>query len=175
MSLENIKQALPDYAKDLRINLDNVLNPENSAGLTEKQIFGSALSVAMACKNDLLIKNLLLVCENRLSEQDIFGIKTAVSLMGMNNVYYRSIHLAEEEDLSKRPAGLRMTMMLKHGISQIDFEIYSLAVSCLSGCGMCIKSHSAKLKQEGLSLSAIQSVIKISAVIQGCNQSLNLD
>ena len=175
MSLENIKQALPDYAKDLRINLDSVLNPENSVGLTEKQIFGSSLSVAMAGKNSFLVKNLLQASENILSDQDIAGIKTAVSLMGMNNVYYRSIHLAEDEELSKRPAGLRMTMMLKHGIDQNDFEIYSLAVSCLSGCGMCIKSHSAKLKKEGLSLSAIQSVIKISAVIQGCNQSLNLD
>ena len=56
MSLENIKQALPDYAKDLRINLDSVLNPENSGGLTEKQIFGSALSAGMACKNDFLVK-----------------------------------------------------------------------------------------------------------------------
>ena len=174
MSLENIKQALPDYAIDLKINLGNVLNPENSAGLTEKQIFGSSLSVAMACQNSFLAQNLLQESANILSEQDIFGIKTAVSLMGMNNVYYRSLHLAEEEELSKRPAGLRMAMMLKHGIDQADFEIYSLAVSCLSGCGMCIKSHSAKLKKEGLSLSAIQSVIKISAVIQGCNQSLSL-
>ena len=173
MSLENIKQALPGYAKDLKINLDNVLNPENSVGLTEKQIFGSALSVAMAGKNSFLVKNLLQSSANLLSEQDIAGIKTAVSLMGMNNVYYRSLHLADEEELSKRPAGLRMTGLLKHGIDQNDFEIYSLAVSCLSGCGMCIKSHSAKLKKEGLSLSAIQSVIKISAVIQGCSQSLD--
>ena len=175
MSLENIKQALPDYAKDLRINLDSVLNQENSGGLTEKQIFGSCLSVALACKNSFLIKNLLQASENILSDQDIFGIKTAVSLMGMNNVYYRSLHLAEDEELSKRPAGLRMSMMLKHGIEPLDFEIYSLAVSCLSGCGMCIKSHAGKLKKEGLSLSAIQSIIKISALIQGCNQSLSLD
>ena len=175
MSLENIKQALPDYAKDLRINLDSVLNPENSGGLTEKQIFGSGLAVALACKNSFLIKNFSQAGENILSEKDIFGIKTAVSLMGMNNVYYRSLHLAEDEDLSKRPAGLRMSMMLKHGIEQKDFEIYSLAVSCLSGCGWCIKSHADKLKKEGLSLSAIQSVLKISSVVQGCNQSLNLE
>ena len=172
MSLENIKQALPDYAKDLRINLDNVLNPENSIGLTEKQIFGSCLSAAMACKNSFLLKNLSQAGEGLLSEQDIFGIKTAVSLMGMNNVYYRSIHLMEDEELLKRPAGLRMGMMLKHGIDQMDFEIYSLAVSCLSGCGMCIKSHSAKLKKEGMSLAAIQSIVKIAAVVQGCSQSL---
>ena len=174
MSLENIKQALPDYAKDLRINLENLFNPENLAGLSEKQSYGSALSVAYAVKNAFLIENLLEAAQNTLTDEDKTGIKTAVSLMGMNNVYYRSIHLAEDPELSKRPAGLRMMMMQKHGLSQIDFEIYSLAVSCLSGCGLCIKSHSAHLKKEGLSVSGIQSVIKIAAVIQGINQSLEL-
>lgn len=175
MSLENIKQSLPDSAKDLRINLENLFNPENLAGLSEKQTYGSALSVAYAVKNSFLIENLLKASENLLSATDQTGIKTAVSLMGMNNVYYRSIHLAEDPELSKRPAGLRMLGMQKHGLSQMDFEIYSLAVSCLSGCGLCIKSHSSKLKKEGLSLSGVQSVIKIAAVIQGVNQSLVLN
>ena len=173
MSLENIKQSLPDYAKDLRINLENLFNPENLAGLSEKQSYGSALSVAYATKNKFLIENLLKASETFLSETDITGIKTAVSLMGMNNVYYRSLHLAGDPELSKRPAGLRMLMMQKHGLNQIDFEIYSLAISCLSGCGLCIKSHSSKLKQEGF--SGIQSVIKIAAVIQGIHQSLDLN
>ena len=172
MSIENIKNAIPDYAKDLRINIGNVLNEEGSPGLTQKQIFGSALSVAMAAKNSFLEKNILEESAETLSEQDVHGIKTAVSLMGMNNVYYRSVHLAEDEGLSKRPVRLRMSMMVQHGISQKDFEIYSLAVSCLSGCGACIKSHSAKLKQEGLSVDALQSVIRIAAVVQGVNQSL---
>lgn len=174
MSLENIKQSLPDYAKDLRINLESLFNPENLAGLSEKQTYGSALSAAYAAKNSFLVENLLKASETILSAKDKIGIQTAVSLMGMNNVYYRSLHLAEDPELSKRPAGLRMMMMQKHGLSQIDFEIYSLAVSCLSGCGSCIKSHSSKLKQEGLSTAGLQSVIKISAVIQGINQSLNL-
>ena len=172
MSIENIKSAIPDYAKDLRINIGNVLNEEISPDLSKKQMFGAALSVALAVKNDFLIKNIQSDCEPLFSEQELNGIKTAVSLMGMNNVYYRSLHLAEDENLSKRPAGLRMTMMSRHGLPQKDFEMYSLAVSCLSGCGVCIKSHSEKLKKEGLSLSAIQSLIRISAVIQGINQSL---
>lgn len=174
MSIENIKTALPDYAKDMRINIANVLSEEGSPGLIEKQIFGSALSVAMAGKNLFLTKNILSASKDILSETDLNGIKTAVSLMGMNNIYYRAVHLSEDENLSKRPAGLRMTMMNSHGLSQKDFEIYSLAVSCLSGCGMCIKSHSEKLKREGLSLFAVQSVIRIAAVIQAVNQSLNL-
>lgn len=174
MSIENIKQAVPDYAKDLRINIGNILTEEGSPGLSQKQIFGAALSVSLAGHNSFLTKNILQAGQNILSEQDISGIKTAVSLMGMNNVYYRSIHLAGDEELSRRPAQLRMSMMNSSGIPQTDFEIYSLAVSCLSGCGMCIRSHSAKLKKEGLSTAALQSVIRISAVIEGLNQSLNL-
>lgn len=172
MSIDNIKSAVPDYAKDLRINIGNVLNEENSPDLTKKQIFGIALSAALALKNTFLIKNIQSADEQLFSEQELNGIKTAVSLMGMNNIYYRTLHLTEDNSLSKRPAGLRMTMMNSHGLPQKDFEMYSLAVSCLSGCGVCIKSHSEKLKNEGLSLSAIQSIIKISAVIQGINQSL---
>ena len=174
MSLSNIKSALPDYAKDLRINLDNVLNPENSFGLSEKQVFGTALSVAWACKNTFLAQEIKEASQNILTDQDKQGIKTAVSLMGMNNVYYRTLHLSQDAELSKRPAGLRMLMMQNHGLAQVDFEIYALAVSCLSGCGMCIKSHVAKLKQEALSLSAIQSIIKIAAVINGIHQSLDI-
>jgi len=173
VSIENIKSAVPDYAKDLRINTGNVLSEEGSPGLTKKQIFSSALSVSLALKNSFLTKNLLSASDNILSKKEISGIKTAVSLMGMNNIYYRSVHLAEDEQLSQRPARLRMTMMNSHGMDQKDFEVCSLAVSCLFGCGMCIKSHSNKLKQEGLSTKAVHSVIRITAVIQGLNQSLN--
>ena len=174
MSIENIKTAVPDYAKDLRINLVNVLTKEGSPGLTEKQIFGTALSIAFTVKNSFLADNLLSASENLLSEKDIQGIKTAVSLMGMNNIYYKAVSLTEDDNLLKRPAGLRMSLLVGHGIPQTDFEIYSLAVSSLSGCKVCVKSHSEKLKREGLSNSAIHSVIKISAVVQGLNQSLNL-
>lgn len=173
MSIENIQKALPDYAKDMRINIASVLNEENSPGLTKKQVFGTALSSAIAVKNAFLTENILSECENLLSKQELNGIKTVVSLMGMNNIYYRAIHLSEDESLSKRPAGLRMSMMNHHGLAQKDFEIYSLAVSCLAGCGLCIQSHTEKLKKEGLSTSAIHSTIRISAVIQGVNQSLD--
>ena len=173
MSVEVIKTALKDYARDIRINIGNILTREDSPGLTEKQIFGCAISTAIALKNSFLTKHLLLSAKSLITDQDLSGIKTAVSLMGMNNIYYRTLHLAEDKELSQRPARLRMTMMRNHGLDQKDFEIYALAVSVLFGCGMCIKSHTAKLKQEGLSTSAVQSIIRISAVIHGAHQSLN--
>lgn len=174
MSIDIIKESIQDYAKDTRINIGNVLNPEISTGLSEKQIYGCALSVAITLNNHFLTKQLLSASQNLLTEQDMKGIKTAVSLMAMNNIYYRSIHLAEDEELSKRPAGLRMTMMASSGIDAKDFEIYSLALSTVTGCGMCIKSHTAKLKSEGLSVEGLQSIIKIAAVIHATHKSLLL-
>lgn len=175
MSIDIIKESIKDYAKDIRINIGNVVNPEISQGLTEKQIYGCALSVAMSLSDKFLTTQLLSAGETIISTQDIEGIKTAVSLMAMNNIYYRTIHLAEDAELSNRPAGLRMTMMTKSGIDGKDFEIYSLAISAITGCGMCIKSHTAKLKSEGLSLEGIQSTIKIAAVIHAASKSIKLE
>ena len=172
--LEEIKSKLPDWAKDLRINLGNVLSEEGSPGLDKTQIFGSALACAFAEKNSFLATNLKKEAGESLNEGEIFGIKAAVALMGMNNVYYRGVHLAEDPDLSKLPARLRMTMMQAHGISQKNFEIYSLAVSLLSGCGMCIKSHTQVLKKEGVSLEGLQSVFRISSLTKALSQALNL-
>ena len=174
MSIQSLKELLPDFAKDIRINLVNVLTPEGAAGLTEKRIFGAALSVAFSLKNTLLINNLKEEADTFLSSEDIKGIKTAVSLMGMNNIYYRTVHLAEDHTLSSLPARLRMMSINNPGIDKTDFEIYSLAVSAIAGCGLCIKSHTKKLIQEGLSVEGVHSVIRIAAVIHGCHQSLSL-
>ena len=100
MSIQGLKELLPDFAKDIRINLTNILTPEGALGLTEKQIFGAALSVACSLKNTLLIKRLKEEADSVLSAEDIQGVKTAVSLMGMNNIYYRTVHLAEDANLS---------------------------------------------------------------------------
>lgn len=174
MSIENIKNSLPEWAKDNRINLGNVLQEEHAPGLSQKQILGCAVSVAMTLKNSFLVKELLEASHSVLTEQDIQGIKQAVSIMGMNNIYYRTVHLAEDKDLSQRPAQLRMTMMSRPGIDGKDFEIYSLAISAVAGCGMCIKSHSHKLKQEGLTPEGVQSIIRIASVVTASHQTLDL-
>lgn len=174
MSIQDLKEFLPDFAKDIRINLTNILTVEGAAGLTEKRIFGAALGVAFSLKNTLLIKHLKEEAGSFLSSKDIQGIKTAVSLMGMNNIYYRTVHLTEDHSLSSLPAKLRMLGINNPGIDKTDFEIYSLAVSAIAGCGLCIKSHTKKLLKEGLSVEGVQSVIRIAAVIHGCHQSLSL-
>ncbi len=51
MSLETIRDQLPDYARDLKLNLGSVLTPTGAPGLSEKQIAAVALSTAIAARN----------------------------------------------------------------------------------------------------------------------------
>ena len=171
-----LHELIPDFAKDIRINLKTVLTEEGAPGLSEKQRAGAALSAALSLKNKALSKGFLKESAGKsLSSEDVQGIKTAVSLMGMNNIYYRSVHLSEDARLSSLPARLRMTALAAPGIEKIDFEIYCLSVSAIAGCGLCIKSHAEKLRKDGLSLEGVQSVLRIAAVIHGCHQSLDLE
>jgi alkyl hydroperoxide reductase subunit D len=86
--------------------------------------------------------------------------------MGMNNVYYRFVHLSSNPDYRTMPARLRMNAMTSHGAEPLDFELWSLAVSAINGCGMCIDAHEREVLKKGASKELVQNVVRIAAVIQ---------
>ena len=43
-----------------------------------------------------------------------------------------------------------MNVMAKPGVDKVDFELWSLAVSAINGCGMCMESHEKAVRQGGL-------------------------
>jgi alkyl hydroperoxide reductase subunit D len=85
--------------------------------------------------------------------------------MGMNNVYYRFLHLVEDEEYAKLPARLRMNVLGSPGVAKADFELLSLAVSAVNGCGKCVASHERALRQHGVPREAVQSAVRIASVI----------
>ena len=85
--------------------------------------------------------------------------------MAMNNVYYRFVHLASNPEYGKMPARLRMNIIASHGIAKAEFELMSLAVSAMNGCGMCIDSHERVLLEHGVKPEAIQSAVRVAAVM----------
>jgi lipoyl-dependent peroxiredoxin subunit D len=170
-NLESLKSSIPDYAKDVKINLQTLLNQENQT-LTTKQNFGAALAAAYVIKEKALIKILENEAQNILSEREISATKTAAVLMAMNNIYYRFTHLSEDKEYSQMPAGLRMRGIADHGIEKVDFEIFSLSASIINGCGMCVDSHANQLLKHGLSKTQIQMTAKIAAVINSAAQVL---
>ena len=101
----------------------------------------------------------------KLSPEALKAAKAASAIMGMNNVYYRSIHLISNATYRTLPAKLRMNVIGAPGIEKADFELYSLGVSAVNGCGMCLDAHEAELRKHGLSTEQIQAGIRIGAVV----------
>ena len=170
MTLDELKDQIPDYGKDMRLNLSAVLAPEGAPDLTQNQINIVALASAYATRHKALISAMEEI--TALDETHRQAAKAAATVMAMNNVYYRFIHIAADEEMKKLPAKLRMNMLAQHGIEKIYFEAAALAVSAINGCGMCMEAHVHALEKEGVSKLGAQSVIRIAAVVNAAAQAL---
>ncbi len=172
MNLQTLREQFPESAKDIKLNLETILSPEVTPGLTINQTLGIALACAYATKELKLAKAILLDFELNGETQN--AAKGAASIMAMNNVYYRTMHLLGDSEISKMPAKLRMNILSRPGIPKVDFELMSLAVSALSGCGMCIKAHAEEVKKQGISPEGIHSAIRIASVMNAASLALSL-
>jgi len=162
MSIEALRAALPDYAKDLKLNLSSV---QTSTNLTEQQIWGTLVASALASRNAETIKAVLADATAKLSPEALTAAKAAAAIMGMNNIYYRFIHLSGTPDFKRMPARLRMQVIAAPGVDKLDFELWSLAVSAINGCGMCIESHEHEVLAKGATKEGVLDVIRIAAVV----------
>lgn len=172
-SVEAIRDALPDFAKDIRLNLGNVLSEDGAPELTLKQIHHIVLVSAYATRNAQLV-GAVEAEVSTLSEAEIQATKAAATIMAMNNVYYRFVHLSNDAEFKTMPAKLRMNVIANPGVPKVDFELMSLAVSAINGCGMCIEAHAHELQKQGSSKLQIQSAIRIAATMNATAQALAL-
>lgn len=163
--LDTIRGALPDYARDLKLNLGTVLTTDGAPGLTEQQIWSVALASAIAARNTALARDIEAAAGDKLDAAHINAARAAAAVMGMNNIYYRFLHLVEDEEYKQIPARLRMNIIANPGVDKATFELLSLAVSAINGCGMCVASHERALRQHGVTREAVQSSVRIAAVI----------
>ena len=163
MSLKQFTEALPDYAKDIRLNLGSILSD---------QLMGEErkLSLLLSCAHGSGYKPLVDAAEaevaGKLSDVQANAARGAAALMAMNNVYYRFVHLTSNPEYGKLPARLRMNFIGSHGIAKEDFELFSLAVSAMNGCGMCIDSHERVLLEHGVKPATIQTAVRVAAVMK---------
>jgi len=126
---------------------------------------GTFIACAIASREPSLIDATIAEFGPALTPEQLSAAKSAAAIMGMNNIYYRFTHLTSNEEYSKLPAKLRMNIIANPGASKADFELWSLAVSAINGCGMCIDSHEKILKEHGITTEQIQSAVRIAAVI----------
>jgi alkyl hydroperoxide reductase subunit D len=171
MTIQTLKEQFGDFAKDIKLNLGSVLAEEGAPGLKQSQIGGIALASAYATRHAAVIDAVESDVRNWAGDAVIQAAKAAATIMAMNNVYYRFVHLAADADMKKMPAKLRMNIIGNPGIDKVDFELYALAVSAINGCGMCMEAHVHEVQKAGLGKDAIQSSIRIAAVINAAAQA----
>ncbi len=163
MSIDSLKSALGDFAKDIRLNLGSMASDES---LTAQQKYGLMVACGIASRNKTVKDAMIAEATPHLSAEALTAAKAAASIMGMNNIYYRFVHLSSNEQYGTMPAKLRMNVIGKPGVDKADFELWSLAVSAINGCGMCIDSHEAILRKEGMTAEMIQTAVRFAAIIQ---------
>lgn len=158
--IDQIKEALPEYAKDTRLNLDAVVN-RSTLDKTEAECI--ALAAAVATGNGKIVS---LLMGNIEDQTELNAALTAASLMAMNNVWYPFVEMAEDEQLTGLPAQLRMNAIASHGgTSKARFEAYSLAASIVGKCHFCVKAHYDTLRKEGYSVEQLRDIGRIAAVM----------
>ncbi|MBU6141086.1 MAG: carboxymuconolactone decarboxylase family protein [Proteobacteria bacterium] len=170
-TLQELKLQIPDYAKDVKTNLENLFNEKNSV-LVAKNTFGAALSAAYATKEKSLIQVMENESQNYLSSEEISAVKTAVVMMAMNNSYYCFTHVSADKEYLEMPVGLVMASIKNPKINKADFEVFALSASIINSCSICIDSHQEKLFRDGFSRKEIQAVAQIASVMASLAQIL---
>ena len=170
-ALESLRNAIPDAAKDLRLNLGNVLQPGT---LTKEQVWGTAVACALAARNPQLRQATLEDALLHVGPEVVEDAKAAAALMGMNNVYYRFKHLVGRDEYAQKPARLRMQRLAQVATNKTDFELFCLAVSAINGCESCVRSHERVVIEGGLNEDHVNDAVRIAATMHGVAVALEM-
>jgi lipoyl-dependent peroxiredoxin subunit D len=170
-ALESLRNAIPDAAKDLRLNLGSVLQP---GALTREQIWGTAVACAIAARNPQLRQATLEDALAQVGPEVVEDAKAAAALMGMNNVYYRFRHMVGRDEYGQKPARLRMQRLAQVATNKTDFELFCLAVSAINGCESCIRSHEQVVLEGGLTEDHVNDAVRIAATFHGVAVALEM-
>ena len=171
MTIEQLLESCPDYAKDIKLNLGSVLR---QAELTGQQTWGTAVCSAVASRNSVVIEAILGEAAAHLDAQALYAAKAAAAMMGMNNVFYRFRHLSGNEKYAAMPARLRMQVIRTHGSDPVDFELWCLAVSAINGCGVCVEAHEKVLREKGVAEEAILAAVRIASTIHALSCAIGV-
>ena len=169
--LNTLKERIPDYAKDIRLNLDGVIA---RSSLEPADAAGAALAAAFAARSKVVVDAIR--TSGALSDTDVNAALSAAALMGMNNVWYPYVEMAADEDLKTQRAELRMNAYATHGgVDKKRFELFALAASIVGKCHFCVRSHYKMLKENGLTAQQLRDVGRIAAVINAAAQVLEAE
>jgi alkyl hydroperoxide reductase subunit D len=170
--LETLRTALPDAARDVKLNLQSVLQP--GGPLTPAQRWGVAIASAVAARSTELRDALVEAARAEVGDDVIDDAQAAAVIMGMNNVYYRFRHIVGKPAYSEKPARLRMNRLVKPATNRTDFELLCLAVSAINGCEACVRAHETTVLEHGLTEDHVHDAVRIAATVNAAAVAVEL-
>lgn len=166
--IDQLKEGLPEYAKDTKLNLDAVIK---RSSLAPEEAEAVALAAAFATGNGKLVT---FIQSGIADAKERDAAMAAGSIMAQNNIWYPYVEMADDPALKGLPAQLRMNAIASHGgTTKARFEAYSLAASIVGKCHFCVKAHYETLKQEGYSVEQLRDIGRIAAVITSVSRVLS--
>jgi alkyl hydroperoxide reductase subunit D len=171
MTLDSLIDTLPASAKDLKLNYSSLVR--NNSELTAQQLWGTVVATAIATRSQGLTGPVLSAAAEQLSPQALEAAKTVAAVMGMNNIFYRFHHLSSNPKYATMPARLRMNGLRGHGVEEVDFELWALAVSAINGCGKCVDAHEKVVRDKGATEELVAAVVRVAAVIHAIGTVLD--
>ena len=166
--VDQLKESLPDYAKDVKLNLDSVIK---RSSISEDLASACALAAAFATGNGKLVS---FIQSNIVDEKERDAALAAASIMAMTNTWYPYVEMVDDENLKGLPAQIRMNAIASHGgTTKSNFEAYSLAASIVGKCHFCVKAHYETLKKEGYTVEQLRDIGRIASVMNSVAKVLN--
>jgi len=171
-AVETLRGTLPEAAKDIKLNLQAVLQP---GILSPGQRWGVAVASAIAARHAALRDALIADARAEVGEDVIEDARAAAVLMAMNNVYYRFRHMVGKSSYTEKPARLRMNRLVKPLTPKVDFELVCLAVSAINGCEMCVQAHEKVVVEGGLTEDQVNDAVRIAATVHAAAVALEME
>ena len=171
MTLDALIDSLPPSAKDLKLNYSSLVR--NNSELTGQQLWGTVVASAIATRSAALTAAVLQAAPSHMGAPALEAAQTAAAVMSMNNVFYRFHHLSANDKYATMPARLRMNGLRGHGVEEVDFELWSLAVSAINACGKCVSSHEKVVRDKGATEELVVAVVRVAAVIHAIGTVLD--
>ena len=175
--VDMVKEALPEYAKDTKLNLDAVIKRST---LDPVEAEACALAALVATGNGKLLAWVLANTDLNIKTDSVDNVKErdaamcAASIMAQNNIWYPYVEMANDPALTGLPAQLRMNAITSHGgTTKVRFEAYSLAASIVGKCHFCVHAHWYELKKAGYSVEQLRDIGRIAAVMNSVAKVLN--
>jgi len=170
--LEGIRSALPEYAKDIKLNLQTVVQVGT---LSAEQVWGTVVTSAAASREPGLLAAMVDEAKQHVAPAVVEDALAAATMMGMNNVYYRFRHFMEHKSAyEEKPARLRMNRIVKPATNKVDFELFSLAASAINGCEMCVRAHEKVVVEGGITEDGVHDAVRIAATVNAAAVALSI-